>query len=75
KLMKIEMQTCNSCNEWWFDLDVKDGKCDECPKKLKFHASNQMDPGSATNLPNLTQIEEMIISPVHALVSIRSEAG
>ncbi|KAJ7336790.1 hypothetical protein DFH08DRAFT_643429, partial [Mycena albidolilacea] len=65
ELMKIEMQTCNSCNERGFDLDVKDGKCDKCRKKLKFHASNQMDPGSAANLPNLTQIEEMIISPVH----------
>ncbi|KAJ7301807.1 hypothetical protein DFH08DRAFT_642671, partial [Mycena albidolilacea] len=65
ELMKIEMQTCNSCNERWFDLDVKDGKCDKCHKKLKFHASNQMAPGSAANLPNLTQIEEMIISPVH----------
>jgi hypothetical protein len=26
ELMKIEMQTCNACNKWWFDLDVKDGK-------------------------------------------------
>ncbi|KAJ7302069.1 hypothetical protein DFH08DRAFT_723543 [Mycena albidolilacea] len=69
------MQTCNSCNERWFDLDVKDGKCDKCRKKLKFHASNQMDPGPAANLPNLTQIEEMIISPVHALVSLYQVRG
>ncbi|KAJ7658085.1 hypothetical protein B0H14DRAFT_2425448 [Mycena olivaceomarginata] len=75
ELMKIEMQTCNSCNERWFDLDVKDGKCDKCRKKLKFHASNQMDPGPAANLPNLTQIEEMIISPVHALVSLYQVRG
>ncbi|KAJ7770380.1 hypothetical protein B0H14DRAFT_2273408, partial [Mycena olivaceomarginata] len=73
--MKIEMQTCNSCNERWFDLDVKEGKCDKCRKRLKFHAGNQMDPGPAANLPNLTQIEEMIISPVHALVSLYQVRG
>ncbi|KAJ7347065.1 hypothetical protein DFH08DRAFT_668232, partial [Mycena albidolilacea] len=36
---------------------------------------NQMDPGPAANLPNLTQIEEMIISPVHALVSLYQVRG
>ncbi|KAJ7251959.1 hypothetical protein C8J57DRAFT_1137940, partial [Mycena rebaudengoi] len=73
--MKIEMQSCNACNERWFDLDVKDGKCDKCRKKSKFQASNQMDPGPVPDLPALTQIEEMIISPVHALVSLYQVRG
>ncbi|KAJ7811317.1 hypothetical protein B0H13DRAFT_1492448, partial [Mycena leptocephala] len=36
---------------------------------------NQMDPGPAPDLPALTQIEEMIISPVHALVSLYQVRG
>jgi hypothetical protein len=34
-----------------------------------------MDPGPAADLPALTQIEEMIISPVHALVSLYQVRG
>jgi hypothetical protein len=48
--MKIEMQTCNSCNERWFDLDVKDGKCDKCRKKQKYHASLRGRPYLTENI-------------------------
>ncbi|KAJ7914162.1 hypothetical protein B0H13DRAFT_1873234 [Mycena leptocephala] len=36
---------------------------------------NAMDPGPATNLPALTQMEEMLIAPVHALVSLYQVRG
>jgi hypothetical protein len=73
--MKIEMESCNRCDERWFDLNVQDGQCDKCRKRPKFQASNQMNPGLAPDLPALTQIEEMIISPVHALVSLYQVRG
>ncbi|KAJ7781327.1 hypothetical protein B0H16DRAFT_1276099, partial [Mycena metata] len=73
---------CGSCNERWFDLDVKDGKCKNYRKKGrtrdKLQAVNKMDPGVIPGpdvLPPLTQIEEMIISPVHALVSLYQIRG
>ncbi|KAJ7047992.1 hypothetical protein C8F01DRAFT_1009287 [Mycena amicta] len=37
---------------------------------MKFSAANQMDPGPAPNLPVLTQMEEILISPVHALTQV-----
>ncbi|KAJ7161630.1 hypothetical protein C8R46DRAFT_839640, partial [Mycena filopes] len=69
--------TCTACHERWFDLEVKDGKCEKCRKsgrtRTKFQDVNDMNPGAIPGpdvLPPLTQIEEMIISPVHALVSL-----
>ena len=65
------MQSCNLCHEEWFDLEVKDGVCENCRKNSKFQPSNNMYPGAeASHLPELTQMEEMLISPVHALVQL-----
>ncbi|KAJ7832536.1 hypothetical protein B0H14DRAFT_2364696, partial [Mycena olivaceomarginata] len=68
--MKIMMELCTGCDERWFDLNIRDGKCEKCKKRPKFQDSNQMNPGLVPDLPPLTQIEEMIISPVHALISL-----
>ncbi|KZP11897.1 hypothetical protein FIBSPDRAFT_684348, partial [Athelia psychrophila] len=62
--------TCDHCHEEWFDLKVKDGKCQKCRANNKFQPSNNMYPGAAPDLPHLTQMEEMLISPVHALVQV-----
>jgi len=71
KLMNITMEHCTSCNEEWFDLDVKDGCCTNCRKSTKYMASNLMDPGPGwSDLPPLTQMEELLISPTHALVQL-----
>ncbi|KAJ6620451.1 hypothetical protein B0H10DRAFT_1946006 [Mycena sp. CBHHK59/15] len=76
QIMEIKLETCGACHERWFDLDVQDGKCLKCRKGkncTKFQASNAMDPGPIPmleDLPPLTQMEEMIISAVHALVSL-----
>ncbi|KAJ6603025.1 hypothetical protein B0H10DRAFT_1708649, partial [Mycena sp. CBHHK59/15] len=78
ELMKIKMESCDGCDERWFDLDVKNGKCSKCRKTSngqKFQHSNQMNPDAVPDLPPLTQIEEMLISPVHALVSLYQVCG
>ena len=71
KLMSVVMESCNLCHEEWFDLDVKNGACANCRKGSKFQPQNNMYPGDgASHLPELTQMEEMLISPVHALVQL-----
>jgi hypothetical protein len=71
KLMDITMDSCDLCHEEWFDLGVENGVCMNCRKGSKFQASNNMYPGDgASHLPELTQMEEMLISPVHALVQL-----
>jgi hypothetical protein len=63
-------------------MKVKQGNCEKCrakgAKRNKFQASNAMNPGHVPGpdiLPPLTQMEEMIISPVHALVSLYQIRG
>jgi hypothetical protein len=69
KLMNITMDLCDLCHEEWFDLKVENVVCENCRKGSKFQPSNNMYPGDGiSHLPELTQMEEMLISPVHALV-------
>lgn len=76
KLMNITLESCNFCHEKWFDLDVENGKCKGCRKSTKYQASNKMYPGVVfAHLPELTQMEEIIISPVHALVQLWQVRG
>ncbi|TFK58501.1 hypothetical protein BDN72DRAFT_743062, partial [Pluteus cervinus] len=81
KIMNISMESCVHCHEKWFDLGVNgNGYCNKCkPGRAhpeKFQAVNNMYPGAIPeNLPQLTQIEEMMISPVHALVQLWQVRG
>jgi len=69
--MGVVMDLCDFCHEEWFDLKVENGKCENCRTGSKFQPSNNMYPGDgAPHLPELTQMEEMLISPVHALVQL-----
>jgi len=71
RLMAISMETCDLCHEEWFDLKVQGGICEKCRKSSKWQPSNNMYPGPGANhLPELTQMEEMLISPVHALIQL-----
>ncbi|KAK6972049.1 hypothetical protein R3P38DRAFT_2361879, partial [Favolaschia claudopus] len=74
RLMDITMETCDSCNEKWFDLAVNAaGLCRKYSgaDPRKYTIDNMMDPGSVRlNLPVLTQMEEILISPVHALTQV-----
>ncbi|KAJ7855524.1 hypothetical protein B0H13DRAFT_1533970, partial [Mycena leptocephala] len=65
--MKVELESCGTCHERWFDLNVENGRCSKCRHKNKpekYQHMNAMDPGPAANLPALTQMEEMLIAPV-----------
>ena len=71
RLMAISMETCDLCHEEWFDLQVQGGICEKCQKSSKWQPSNNMYLGPGANhLPELTQMEEMLISPVHALIQL-----
>lgn len=76
KLSGISLELCQLCHEEWFDLDVKHGTCEKCRKSTKWQAGNNMYPGiGAPDLPQLTQMKEMLISPVHALVQLWQICG
>lgn len=77
ELSKVTMDECASCCERWFEMDVKDRLCRRCmkPEKAKVFCNlNHMDPGPSIQelarahemkVPEvLTQVKEMMISPV-----------
>ena len=75
-IMGIQLELCNYCNEKWFDLKVEHGKCKKCRRNTKFQEANVMDPGLIPeHLPELTQMEEMLIAPVHVLMQIWQVRG
>src|ERR1700677_4051802 len=74
--MDIATESCSLCHEEWFDLEVENGACKNSRKSPKFQPSNNMYPGNgASHLPELTQMEEMLISPVHACVQLWQICG
>ncbi len=81
ELMKIQMEHCNSCHETWFDLKVKNGCCVRCRKDTKYTAENAMDPGPRPQFVlddpslELTQIEEMLIAPIHVVMQAHTVYG
>ena len=72
----IKLEICDGCEREWFDLDVQQHSgsnlCKDCRKTVPlFHKDNNLYPGpGCSNLPPLTQMEEMLISPVHALIQV-----
>lgn len=71
KVMAIKLESCVMCHEEWFDLGVQNGICNKCIESSKWQPINEMYPGEfPAHLPQLTQIEEMLISPVHALIQL-----
>jgi hypothetical protein len=70
------VESCELCHEEWFDLKVQDRACEQCRKSSKWQSSNNMYPGpGAGHLPELTQMEEMLISPVQALIQLWQICG
>jgi hypothetical protein len=73
----IQLESCDGCEREWFDLGViqtetGDNLCKDCRKTTPlFHRNNNVNPGpGCPDLPSLTQMEEMLISPVHALIQV-----
>src|SRR5208282_5071046 len=69
----LEMETCIRCKEHWFSIDLKNNVCHRCFNRDKgnktpflMSVDNEMDPGEIpAHLPELTQVEEMIIAWSH----------
>ncbi|CAG8983616.1 hypothetical protein HYALB_00004638 [Hymenoscyphus albidus] len=69
----VQMEGCSRCRERWFAMALKDTVCHKCylrdPKDCRpclMSADNMLNPGPVTDaLPELTQVEEMIIARSH----------
>ncbi|KAF2221256.1 hypothetical protein BDZ85DRAFT_283331 [Elsinoe ampelina] len=83
-----KMEYCTTCKERWFDMgpNVVTGICARCTRRdtsipddngpLLFSADNDMDPGDIpTELPVLTQAEEMLIARVHVHIELYQIRG
>jgi len=77
------MESCSHCKERWFCMDLKSDVCHRCfnrdkGKKTPFlmSAENEMDPGDIpAHLPELTQVEEMIIARSHVQMMVHRYRG
>jgi ATP-dependent DNA helicase PIF1 len=81
-LDKQEMFYCQRCKELWFDLTITNRVCQRCDTRdrgydLPFLMSyeNNMDPGPAPDLPELIDIEQMMIALVHISMHIAHIKG
>ncbi|KAH7016589.1 hypothetical protein B0J12DRAFT_540460, partial [Macrophomina phaseolina] len=88
ELGKDKLETCTRCQERWFNMKLDDfgvcsrcryrrdqGKADDMP--FLFSDANSLDPGEMpdASLPQLTQVEEMLISRVHVHIEVRQIRG
>jgi hypothetical protein len=79
------MDYCHRCREKWFDMNVKNGVCKRCRARDKnrrpdepffFSHENCLDFGDIpTELPSLTQVEEMVIARIHVFVNVMQIRG
>ena len=74
----VEMELCSRCQERWFSMNLKDTVCHKCYLRDRktcvpylMSAANQMDPGVVPDyLPELSQLEEMIIARSHVQMMV-----
>src|SRR5271168_4982274 len=79
----VEMETCSRCLERWFEMDLRHNVCRRCSNRDKgnktpflMSADNEMDPGELpAHLPELTQVEEMIIARSHVQMLVHRYRG
>jgi hypothetical protein len=79
---QVKMETCCHCQEQWFTMDQKEDVCHayflQDKRKMPFLMSveNKMDPGELpAYLPELTQIEEMVIAQCHVQMMVYCHQG
>jgi hypothetical protein len=74
----IKIETCIQYKETWFLMDLKDNICHDCIRRDKGNKTpflisreNNIDPGELpAYLPELTQVEEMIIALCHIQIIV-----
>lgn len=76
----LSLEECTSCNECWFDMQIEDGICHFCRAKPNrqhlYSAANNNDVGSVpAHLPELSEIEEMLIARAHVHIQLRKIKG
>jgi hypothetical protein len=82
----VILDHCTRCKETWFTNNVVDGVCKKCrttrdkskkdDEPFLMSVENLMDPGGVPpNLPELTQVEEMLIAKVHVMVEVHQIRG
>ena len=83
----IQMETCQRCQEHGFLMDLKDSVCHRCFGRdtdnrkqpvtpFLMSADNQMDPGIVlSHLPELTQVEEIVIARAHVQMLVKRVHG
>ena len=83
----VRMETCRRCQEHGFAMDLKDGVCHRCFLRdtdsqkrpvtpYLMSADNHMDPGIVpSHLPELTQVEEMVIARAHVQMLVKRVRG
>ena len=80
---QVKMESCGRCKERWFCMDLKSDVCHRCFNRDKgnktpflMSAENEMDPGELpAHLPELTQVEEMIIARCHVQMMVHRYRG
>jgi hypothetical protein len=80
---QVKMESCSRCKERWFCMDLKSDVCHRCFNRDKgnktpflMSAENEMDLGEIpAYLPELTQVEEMIIARSHVQMMVHRYRG
>ena len=85
RMEELRRETCTRCKESWFDMKLNpDGICGRCRRvdtgkkehePFLFSAANNMDFGPVAELPELSMTEELLISRVHATISVCTVRG
>jgi hypothetical protein len=82
-MASITMDTCDRRKERWFNMKLKLGICYRCLQRHKggqspflMSAVNELDPGDVpAYLPELSQVEEMIIARSHVQLMVTRYRG
>jgi hypothetical protein len=83
----VQIEPCGRCQERGFAMDLKAGVCHRCFLRdtdnrkqpvtpFLMSAENDMDPGTVpADLPELTQVEEMVIARAHVQMLVKRVRG
>jgi hypothetical protein len=83
----VQLETCQRCQERGFSMDLKEGICHRCFLRdtdsrkrpvtpFLMSAENNMDPGVVpSHLPELSQVEEMVIARAHVQMLVKRVRG
>jgi hypothetical protein len=84
-LLAQRMEYCTRCKREWFDLNLRYGVCRICHRRDQsrpedspffFSRENALDFGAVpSHLPELSQVEEMLIARVHVHVQVFQYRG